>query len=91
MTKFLLIIIAILAVVAGAFFFLWRISQEKQKKTQAELEQKKKELESALEQITKLKGTIEIMNKNRREADEKIDALNSGDPTGNALDELSKH
>ena len=40
--------------------------------------------------VARLSNVIDVTNTNRKEADEKIDALHSGDAAGNALDGLSK-
>ena len=91
MTKLLAITTAVFAASSVFLFLMWQIAEEKNKKTKVELENVKNDLKTALEQIKALRGTIEIMNKNRKEADEKIVALNNGDTTANALDELCKH
>ena len=39
----------------------------------------------------KLESTIQILRKNRKEADEKINNLHDGDALGNALNGLHKH
>ena len=56
------------------------------------------ELETALEsnkilmeQLSKLREELRIKNENRKKADEKINALHSGDVIANAINGLSKH
>lgn len=91
MTKILLIIILLFAAAAGVFFFLWRLTQAEHKRTKDQLELAKKQLKAATEEIQKIEQTLEIINHNRKETDEKINALNNGDVLDNALNELSKH
>lgn len=91
MTKVFLIIIAILFVAVVVLFLLWKLSKSENKRVKDELAVTKNQLETAVKQAKKFEGTLEIMNENRKETDEKIDALHSGDTVGNALDELSKH
>ena len=91
MTKVFLIIIAVLLVAVAVLFLLWKLSKSENKRVKDELAVTKNQLETAVKQAKKFEGTLEIMNENRKETDEKIDALHSGDSVGNALDELSKH
>lgn len=91
MAKVLLIIIAVLAVIAVVFLLLWRISKAKLKQTENELAYTRKELSESIAAQVKLEATLEIINQNRNQADEKIENLHTGDVLGNALDGLSKH
>ena len=91
MTKVFLIIIAILFVAVVVLFLMWKLSKSENKRVKDELAVTKNQLETAVKQAKKFEGTLEIMNENRKETDEKIDAMHSGDTVGNALDELSKH
>lgn len=91
MTKILLIIILLFAAAAGVFFFLWRLSQAEHKRTKDKLKAANQQLKAATDQIQKIESTLEIINHNRKETDEKINALNNGDVLDNALNELSKH
>lgn len=91
MTKVFLIIIAVLFVAVVVLFLLWKLSKSENKRVKDELAVTKNQLETAVKQAKKFEGTLEIMNENRKETDEKIDALHSGDTVANALDELSKH
>lgn len=91
MTKVFLIIIAVLLVAVAVLFLLWKLSKSESKRVKDELAVVKNQLESAVSQMKKFEETLDIINHNRKESDEKIDALNSGDTVGNALDELSKH
>ena len=90
MTKLLAITTAVFAASSVFLFLMWQLAEEKNKKTKVELENVKNDLKTALEQIKALKGTVEIMNSNRKDTDEKIKALHTGDSTANALDELCK-
>ena len=91
MTKVFLIIIAVLLVAVVVLILLWKLSKSENKRVKDELAVTKNQLESAVSQMKKFEETLDIINHNRRESDEKVDALNSGDSVGNALDELSKH
>ena len=91
MTKIFLIIIAVLFVALVVLFLLWRLSKTENKRVKDELAVTKNQLETAVKQVKKIEETLEIVNHNRKETDEKIDALNSGDTISNALNELSKH
>lgn len=91
MTKIFLIIIAVLFVALVVLFLLWRLSKSENKRVKDELAVTKNQLETAVKQVKKIEETLEIVNHNRKETDEKIDALHSGDTVGNALAELSKH
>lgn len=91
MTKVFLIIIAILFVAVVVLFLLWKLSKSENKRVKDELAVTKNQLESAVNQMKKFGETLDIINHNRKESDEKIDALHTGDSVANALDELSKH
>lgn len=91
MTKVFLIIIAILFVAVVVLFLMWKLSKSENKRVKDELAVTKNQLESAVSQMKKFEETLEIVNHNRKESDEKIDALHTGDSVANALNELSKH
>ena len=91
MTKVFLIIIAVLFVAVVVLFLLWKLSKTENKRVKDELAVTKNQLETAVKQVKKIEETLEIVNHNRKETDEKIDALHTGDSVANALDELSKH
>ena len=91
MTKVFLIIIAILFVAVVVLFLMWKLSKSESKRVKDELAVTKNQLESAVNQMKKFEETLDIVNHNRKESDEKIDALHTGDSVANALDELSKH
>ena len=91
MIKFFLILTAVLFVGILLLFFLWRSAKTKQKETQEKLNNTNKELAKAIAEQAKLESTIQILRKNRKEADEKINNLHDGDALANALDGLHKH
>ena len=91
MIKFFLILTAVLFVGILLLFFLWRSEKIKRKETQGKLESTNKELARAIAEQAKLESTIQIMKKNREEADEKINNLHDGDALDNALNGLHKH
>lgn len=91
MIKFFLILTTVLFVGILLLFFLWRSEKTKQKETQGKLESTNKELARAIAEQAKLESTIQILRKNRKEADEKINNLHDGDALGNALNGLHKH
>ena len=91
MIKFFLILTAVLFVGILLLFFLSRSEKTKRKETQGKLESTNKELARAIAEQAKLESTIQILRKNRKEADEKINNLHDGDALGNALNGLHKH
>ena len=91
MIKFFLILTAVLFVGILLLFFLWRSEKTKRKETQVKLESTNKELARAIAEQARLESTIQILRKNRKEADEKINKLHDGDALGNALNGLHKH
>lgn len=90
MIKIILIETVVLLLVAGILFFLWRHSARKQKETKAALESTKKQLSEAIVYQAKLESTLDILAKNRKEANEKINSLHNGDSVDNAINELRK-
>ncbi|MBQ9238467.1 MAG: hypothetical protein IJ191_04020 [Treponema sp.] len=90
MTKFFLILVLVLVIACLALFFLWWSARAKQKETQDKLDGANKELTKAIAEQAKLESTIQILKKNRKEADEKISDLHNGDSVSNALNELHK-
>ena len=91
MIKFFLILTAVLFVGILLLFFLWRSEKTKRKETQVKLESTNKELARAIAEQARLESTIQILRKNRKEADEKINNLHDSDALGNALNGLHKH
>ena len=91
MIKFFLILTAVLFFGILLLFFLWRSEKTKRKEIKGKLESTNKELARAIAEQAKLESTIQILRKNRKEADEKINNLHDGDALGNALNGLHKH
>ena len=91
MIKFFLILTAVLFIGILLLFLLWRSEKTKRKETQVKLESTNRELARAIAEQAKLESTIQILRKNRNEADEKINNLHDGDALGNALNGLYKH
>ena len=78
----------------GAFFCLLMVLRHLKaevKLLKCQLEASEKEKTAYARQVQRLTSTADITSKNRREADEKIEELHSGDALGNALDGLHKH
>lgn len=90
MIKVLLIVVTILISCVVTLFFLWRSAKKKQKETQEKLNSTNKEFAKAIAEQAKLESTIQILRKNRKEADEKVNNLHNGNSTNNALNELRK-
>ena len=90
MIKVLLIAVTVLIFCVVTLFFLWRSAKTKQKETQEKLNNTNKELAKAITEQAKLESTIQILRKNRKEADEKVNNLHNGNSTNNALNELRK-
>ena len=90
MMEHFLILTAVLCTVIMTFFFLWRSEKTKRKETQIKLETTNKELARAIVEQAKLESTVQILRKNRKEADEKINNLHDGDAINNALSGLHK-
>ena len=90
MIKVLLILTAVLCVAILLLFFLWRSAKSKQKELQDKVERADKALAQAIAEQARLESTIQILKNNRKEADEKINNLHSGNATSNALNELRK-
>lgn len=90
MIKVFFIVVTVFILCVAALFFLWRSAKTKQKEIQKKLESTNKQLGDAIIYQAKLESTIDILKKNRSEADEKINSLHNGDATSNALNELRK-
>lgn len=90
MTKILLVMFSVLCAASITFFFLWRAAKTKQKSQKETIDKLVKQVNEAIICQAKLESTIDIMKKNRRNADEKISGLHKGNSAGNALSELRK-
>lgn len=90
MIKFFLIVCGILILCVVIFFFLWRLSANQNKQKEEIIYKLSKQICDVNKANAQLEQTINILKKNRRKADEKIDNLHNGDSVDNAIDELSK-
>lgn len=88
--KILLSLAFVFAAVVFVLVFRLRSLRNELRMTKCQLEATEKEKKAFAEQAARLSNVIDVTNTNRKEADEKIDALHSGDAAGNALDGLSK-
>ena len=89
--KILLGIIALLIVLSAVLFILWRSAKGKYERKGREVDNLIKLTNELGDENVKLKETIDIMKRNREEADARIEKLHSGDSVANALDVLRKH
>ena len=76
---------------AGFFFAMWRFTKLKENELRDSLEYYLKKYEEQEVYVKALKEELKVKSENRKEADEKINALHTGDALGNALDGLHKH
>lgn len=88
MIKFFLIVCGILILCVVIFFFLWRLSANQNKQKEEIIYKLSKQICDVNKANAQLEQTINILKKNRRKADEKVDNLHNGDSVGNALHEL---
>lgn len=75
-------------IVAVIFILLWISGKEKIKEQKETIDRLNQQLVNAMSEISKLQSAISAYNKNRKEADEKIDALHDGDAVDNAINVL---
>lgn len=82
----------IAALIGVIVFLLQRLSVRRNelKLLKCQLETAEKEKDGYARQVQRLTSAAEIVSENRKEADEKIEELHSGDAVSNALDELRK-
>lgn len=78
MTTFFVGVSVILVITASVFCVLWKIEQKIRKDTQKDLTDSIENNKVLMEQLNKLHEELRIKNKNREEADAKINALHSG-------------
>lgn len=88
MKTFLEIAWIVLVIVAVVFILLWNHGRKKIKEQKETIDKLGDQLTSAIAEINKLQSAISAYNKNRKEADEKIDALHDGDAVDNAINVL---
>lgn len=72
------------------FFLLWRSCVKRVKRQKATIDKLHSQWQEMAYENRKLKASIIAFNANRRDADEKIEVLCSGDAVGNAIDFLQK-
>lgn len=89
--KILVYTLALFAEIIAVLLFVVRNLRNEMKLTKAQLAASEKARDEYAKQVQRLTSAGEITAENRRESDEKVDSLHSGDAVGNALDELSKH
>ena len=85
-------LVAIVVLFAVLIISFLRIKSLKKKVSDfSEMYEAQKNYSKRLEgRVSLLETELKVKSENRRDADEKIDALHSGDATNNALDELRK-
>ena len=76
---------------AGFFFAMWRYTKLEERELRKSLEYYLKKYEEQEFFIKTLKEELKIKSENRKKADEKINALHTGDAVDNAINGLSKH
>lgn len=91
MIKFFLIFALSESILLGALILLWRRANSKIKKQKDIIDDLAKQLTDAWTDNNTLRETIDILKKNRKEADEKINALHNGDSVANAINLLQQH
>lgn len=91
MTTFFIGVSVVLVITASVFCVLWKIEQKIRKDTQKDLTDSIENNKVLMEQLNKLHEELKIKNKNREEADAKVNALHNGDSVSNAINGLSKH
>ncbi len=83
------VVLALLVFVV-LFFLLWRNSARCVKNQRATIEKLRSQWQDLALENRKLKASIIAFNENRRDADEKIELLHSGDAVDNAVSLLQK-
>lgn len=81
---------AVLLAACALMFAAWRGADKDRKAAQARCAELEKSLYAAQARLDDAEQAAKIAAENRRTADEKIDALHSGDACGNAIDVLSE-
>lgn len=88
----LLVVICILFFfTAVLFFLLWKREKKQKEVEKRTIERMEEVIRETENNYQRLKKVMEVTNKNRSEADGKIQNLHNGDTVNNALTELSKH
>lgn len=91
MIKFFLIFALSETIVIGALILLWWKASSKIKKQKDTIEDLAKQLTDAWTDNNTLREMIDILKRNRKEADEKINELHNGDSVDNAINLLQQH
>lgn len=89
-TKFFLVGLLLFIGVVLVLCVIVRHLRSELRMVKCQLEATEKAKNAYAEQAARLSGTLDVQNKNRKEADEKIDDLHTGDAVDNALGGLSK-
>ena len=90
MTKFFLIGGAVLAAAIFVLVFVIRHLNSELRVLKCKLEATEKAKDEYASQAARLSNAADIVATNRKEANEKISALDGGDAVDNAINELSK-
>lgn len=88
MISFLIGVIVVLVGLSGVSFIMWRITDKQRVELETQLDTAVKDNKILMEQLNKLHEELRIKSENRKEADEKIKKLHTGDTLGNALNGL---
>ena len=88
MISFLIGVIVVLVGLSGVSFIMWRITDKQRVELETQLDTAVKNNKVLMEQLNKLHEELRIKSENRKEADEKIKELHTGDALGNALNGL---
>lgn len=78
MISFLAVIIILLVIAVAVFLTMWKVSEKMRKNLEDSLSLAQETNAKLMEQLSKLHEELRIKNKNREEADAKINALHSG-------------
>lgn len=89
MISFLIGVIVVLVGLSGVSFIMWRITDKQRVELETQLDTAVKNNKVLMEQLNKLHEELRIKSENRKEADEKVNALHNG--TLSADDILPKH
>jgi len=90
MTKVLIILCAVMLAFCVIFFMAWRNASNERKELKARTKELEGTLNSVLGRLSAMEQAAKVTAENGRKANEKIDAMRSGDACRNALDVLSK-
>lgn len=91
MTEALVCLIIFSIGVSVLFFMLWKTTKSVLKTTEHDLNVCTRKYEELLLMFKRVEAESKIKSENRKEADEKVNALHTGDSVANAINGLSKH